>query len=276
MQLDRTRIAIHERSFTDILDLALQVIREHVAAFTLLAVLGSAPMLVINCLWIHSWDLNSYVWDDTDLSTFSRNMFLLMGLCLLELPLATAPLTLYLGQSLFVSRPDRKLLVRNLLGSLPQLILLQVLLRALLMACVIPLVFVYVSWPYLSEIILLERYPLFKRREKPISTLSRMRRLHGPASGELFARWILSLIVGGLLMVIMNAGVGIVLSVLMPAVFDTNAGVAYTFQISFWIVMMYFTVVRYLSYLDLRIRSEGWEVELQLRAEGVRLARQFG
>ena len=42
--------------------------------------------------------------------------------------------------------------------------------------------------------------------------------------------------------------------------------------LAMWLVAMYFTVVRYLCYLDLRIRHEGWEVELRLRAEGVRLA----
>ena len=38
-----------------------------------------------------------------------------------------------------------------------------------------------------------------------------------------------------------------------------------------WIVVWFFTVVRYLSYLDLRIRREGWEVELQVRAAAQRL-----
>ena len=42
-----------------------------------------------------------------------------------------------------------------------------------------------------------------------------------------------------------------------------------------WIVIGYFAVVRFLSYLDLRIRSEGWEVELAMRAEGSRIARQL-
>jgi hypothetical protein len=38
-----------------------------------------------------------------------------------------------------------------------------------------------------------------------------------------------------------------------------------------WLVLGYFAVVRYLGYLDLRIRREGWEVELLLRAERARL-----
>jgi len=44
--------------------------------------------------------------------------------------------------------------------------------------------------------------------------------------------------------------------------------------LSMWIVAGYFTVVRFLSYLDLRIRREGWEVELRVRAEAARMARQ--
>ena len=47
------------------------------------------------------------------------------------------------------------------------------------------------------------------------------------------------------------------------------------FQLSVWIVATYFAIVRFLSYLDLRIRNEGWEVELLMRAEGARLSRQL-
>jgi hypothetical protein len=46
-------------------------------------------------------------------------------------------------------------------------------------------------------------------------------------------------------------------------------------QAAFWLVIAYFTVVRFLSYLDQRIRAEGWEVELLLRAERARLESQL-
>jgi hypothetical protein len=48
------------------------------------------------------------------------------------------------------------------------------------------------------------------------------------------------------------------------------------FQLSLWIVVCYFTIVRFLTYLDLRIRREGWEVELRMRAERARLTRAPG
>jgi hypothetical protein len=43
-----------------------------------------------------------------------------------------------------------------------------------------------------------------------------------------------------------------------------------------WLVAAYFSVVRFLSYLDLRIRHEGWEVELLMRAEALRMAARVG
>ena len=46
------------------------------------------------------------------------------------------------------------------------------------------------------------------------------------------------------------------------------------FPLSMWIVAGYLCVVRFLSYLDFRIRGEGWEVELRMRAESSRLTRQ--
>ena len=63
-----------------------------------------------------------------------------------EIPLATAPATLYLGQAVFSERADRRALQRDLRKSIPQLIVFQLLLRPL-----------SVFRPFLNEVILLER-----------------------------------------------------------------------------------------------------------------------
>ncbi|MCA9262318.1 MAG: hypothetical protein KDA60_00655, partial [Planctomycetales bacterium] len=41
------------------------------------------------------------------------------------------------------------------------------------------------------------------------------------------------------------------------------------FPLSLWVVASYVAIVRFLSYLDLRIRREGWELELMLRSAAV-------
>ena len=45
----------------------------------------------------------------------------------------------------------------------------------------------------------------------------------------------------------------------------------WTAQLGIWIVVAFFGVVRFLTYIDQRIRTEGWEVELRLRAAGLAL-----
>ena len=44
------------------------------------------------------------------------------------------------------------------------------------------------------------------------------------------------------------------------------------YPLSLWLVAAYFAVVRFMCYLDLRIRREGWEVELVMRAAGNQLS----
>ncbi len=41
--------------------------------------------------------------------------------------------------------------------------------------------------------------------------------------------------------------------------------------IAVWVTVGFTAVARFLAYLDLRIRREGWEVELAMRAEGIRM-----
>ena len=46
-------------------------------------------------------------------------------------------------------------------------------------------------------------------------------------------------------------------------------------QAAMWLVAIYFTVARFLNYLNQRIHDEGWEVELFLKAERDRLERSL-
>ena len=66
----------------------------------------------------------------------------------------------------------------------------------------------------------------------------------------------------------------------IPGVFlndwSWSPAMVYVFApLAMWIVASFFAVVRFLSYLDLRIRREGWEVELRLRAQAARIAGQM-
>lgn len=273
MQLDRTRIAIRERSFADLLDLALRVIRGHALPLAVTFLVGAVPIALLN-----HWLLADTV-DEVELIGGAPVpiWYLLYNLRLIvwELPWAAAPTTIYLGKALFDDKPTAADVAKDLFRSLPQLIMFQVLIRSILTFLVVTWPVIFVGWPYLNEILLLERNPWRKRGVYGVSTASRSSMMHARNHGELFGRWMASIVVAiGLVLAIWGA----LLYLQVIVTFHwTSEYVIYTvhLQVAIWIVISYFTVVRYLSYLDLRIRTEGWEVELTMRAEAARLTRQL-
>jgi hypothetical protein len=269
MQLDKTRIAIRERNFIDILDLALAVLREHAGPLALALIAGAAPAALLNYWLLSGWLLED-AFDPGDLAGY---LFVMSLLVCWELPLATAPITLYLGQALFEERPNTARLLKDLLTSLPQMIFFQVIVRGIFVWFVISIPVPFLGWPYLSEIVLLERNPWRKRSAAGTSTFGRSSNMHGRNRAELFSRWFGSLLLGSLLVLVFWRSLWYLVRVVSGQL-ESNAP-QYTIWLpaALWLVLGFFAVVRFLSYLDLRIRTEGWEVELLLRAEAVRLTR---
>ncbi len=193
-----------------------------------------------------------------------------IALVMIEAPIATAPLTLYLGQTVFSRRAMPAQLARGFFSCLPQLFLLQFMLRALLIFPVFTCFIPYGLWPYLSEVILLERNPLLAGRGQ-ISTLRRSSVLHRGDAGIFLLRALGALFLAPLLIVALWVSQNFVLQSLLG--YDLGwTGKAVAAQVDLWLLVVYFTLARFLSYLDQRIRNEGWEVELLLRAERNRLA----
>ena len=271
MQLDKTRIAIRERSFPDILDLALHVIRRYAPALAVAFVAGVLPLALLNH-WLLSDYLNDFDIDDAPSGWY---FYFLLVLLIWETPLATAPITLYLGQALFSEQPGAGRLFKDLLASLPQLILFQVVLRGLLSCTPFTWPVLFLVWPYLNEIILLERNPWRKRGPYGTSTATRSSNMHARNRGELFNRWLGALVIGaGLIGAVAITCWYLRMLLAYEMRVDRTMYTVYL-QGAIWLVVGYFAVVRFLSYLDLRIRTEGWEVELIMRAEAARLTRQL-
>jgi len=268
VQLDRSRIAICERSWADNLDLALHVVRAYAAPLAVCALATIVPLAVLNHLFIASI-FTDLVDEDAAFGIF----YWITALIMIEVPLATAPMTIFLGQALFVEKPAAKDVWRAFVGSLPQLILLQGLLRTMFILPVFTWIVPYAMWPYLNEVILLERNPLVGRREQ-ISTLKRNSLLHRGKSGDYLVRAVGAL----LLSVLLITAIYMTEDLLARNLFGFEPGPTgwlVEVQIAFWLVAVYFTAVRFLSYLDGRIRNEGWEVELLLRAQRAKLTRQI-
>jgi len=131
----------------------------------------------------------------------------------------------------------------------------------------------YAAWPFLNEVILLERNPLFGRRGR-MSTFKRNSLLHHGKSGVFTA----SALGAAFLSSILITALWLTQKVLLDWLFGyqvDGVGWLIIMQAAFWLVAGYFTVARFLGYLDQRIRIEGWEVELSFRAQRERLTRQI-
>ena len=281
MQFDNTRIAIRERDLLDVLDLSLHVIRRYALPWLVTSVIGAAPLAILN------WWLLRAAWRGSG----EQNWWLYGGMMIVlvgwELPLAAALTTRFFGHAVFMDRPPAKQIVRDLRDSVPQLLLYQVLLRGL---AFLPALFLgelwwiwavvfwwmpFVFFPYLNEVILLERNPLLRKRGR-MTTWQRSQALHAGSRGNQFGRWLMALMFATLMTIGMSLTIWYLDGFLTH---HRNFGDAFfliDIPAALWLVAGFFAVARYLSYLDMRIRREGWEVELQVRAEGERLARQIG
>ncbi|MBN1910448.1 MAG: hypothetical protein JW818_11960 [Pirellulales bacterium] len=272
MQLDRTRIVIREREFSDVLDLSLQVIRRYAGPLAIALLVGIAPLFALNC-YLLSGLVDPHTLDSEGPWPF---VWMVLILVVWEIPLATAPATLFLGRALFENQPSVGKVAMDFLKSLPQLIIYQVLFRALLVAPVLPWPWLFTQRAYLNEVILLERNPMFRGRKRGPSTGSRCQALHWGWGGDLFARWLGAIAMGAVMVglswsILAKGNEALVSELEWQSLWETRF-----FHLALWGAIGFFTVVRFLSYLDLRIRREGWEVELILRAEAARLDRDAG
>lgn len=269
MQFDHQRIVIRERGFVDLLDLSLRVLRAYAAPLVGLFLLGIAPAMLLNAYLLNGLEVQLHE------SVVPREyLFYLVFLTLVEAPLATAPITLFLGHALFLEKPRAGRIAKEFMLSLPQILLFQVVFRIPLLALIFPWIYLFGNWPFINEVILLERNPVFRRQAGQMTTFRRLRTLHGGVAGDLFPRWLASMAFGAALFASLWLG-SLTLCGMLFNEWEWE-GPTFTFflPLCLWIVLGFFAVVRYLGYLDLRIRREGWEVELLMRAEGVRLTRQ--
>jgi hypothetical protein len=275
MRFDKTWIAIRERSFGDILDLAARVARVHGGRLLLLWALGVAPAMALNH-WILSELIDRNQLQSDDYYAILATVAILALLVIVEAPLATALVTVFLGQAMFIEQPSARTIAGATARSLGQLVLLQVVVRGALIVSVWAAIVPFVLWPYLNEIILLEGNRLWSRRQGRPTTMRRSWALHSRARGELMGRWVATMALAAVLTASLGLSIWLV-RLLLAANMEFGDLTLYTLdlQAAMWLVAGYLTVARFLSYLDLRIRDEGWEIELKLRAEGDRLWRQL-
>lgn len=255
MKTDAVRVAIRPRGLLECLDLAVMFCGRRPLPVAAATAIGAAPFIVLNRVVASGLGA-------ADALPFA-------GILALETAWAAVPLTLYLGQSVFAERFSLRAAVRDFAGGLPALLLFQGVLRAACLAVCVLAPVVFVGMYYLDQVILLERPPLAKvwQRRSAINRgrVMGMVRLAcvdalllacGTALGTRLLAAVASLWRGRGIDWDFLGG-----EALAAAIFSWHG------QIAFWATCGFLTVFRFFTYLDGRIRREGWDVELRLRAD---------
>lgn len=257
MRPDRLQIVVRPRGILECLDLAAFFCGRRPLGVAAAAALGVVPCLILNRLLLAQVQEPEMV-------------FVLGWLVLaLELPWATAPLTLYLGQAVFAERISWSLAWRSFVGALPAMFLFQLILRGVCLATFVLAPVVFVGMHYLNPILLLER-PAFSR------VWSRRLAMSSRGTGHVLALVVVQAIV---LLAGWSFGVQFIETAAaawrgfgpdpMPGEAAVSVGrIVFPIgvELAFWIVTSFLTVFRFFAYLDTRIRREGWDVELKLRS----------
>lgn len=246
----QTWVQIKERGYLDLLDLALVVIRERPLTLGVTALLGAAPFAALN-VWLMS------------LSHFHPLAFLY--LFPMEVPWATAPLTIVLGGLMFGERPTAWQIVKTLARSFVPMFFFQCLVRTILISCFVFYPLVPARLGFVNEVSLLER-------GQWRSVYRRSANLSDQRGGDLLGQWLVQLFFGTLFVLGFWAGTGAILQTLLTSEVTWEPNWSDFFDarthLAIWVAIAFFAVVRFLTYLDQRIRLEGWEVRLRLRSVG--------
>ena len=308
MQFDKTAVTISQRRLLDLIDLSLIVFRSYLSVIVLCALIGIAPFAVLN--FILTFPLWEYEYlamrsaDFTDPLVYRVRFYIIqMALVFLQMPLALSGLTYFVGQAVFVEQQSIKHVFKSCWERWFQLAYVLGFCRFALL-CYLQLLFMFynpelnlglelgiclfllcgsvfvvrAARPFAPEILVLERTNLLKGKSSNATPSYALRNkwLHSMQFSDNFgADLLLSLIA------MMGVACLSISLVLLAGVISKN----WTWSewvdllgipIACWIIAIWMTIIRFLLYMNTRIQTEGWEVELKFKAESERLAEATG
>lgn len=299
MQLDRTEIVVRQRSVLELLDLSLLVLQRHYKTVLFVCAIIGLPLLALDVLAIR-WMMNEdsmLVAEDLPSPLFVMRLRYtshLVLLFVLQFPLVSLPATVLLGNQIFFQTITIPSLLRRLAPIALRSFVILGIVRLGLVGLVLELfvdretvfdgsietwIFLVVAGigiilraisPFSPEILGLELCPL-RSSKNEITYAQRSKSLHGQLVAEHILRFLVSLCFG-LLMALMLLGTILFIQGSLTADWQWNGWYDFVLlPLCMWLVGAYMAVFRFLSYLDSRIRLEGWEIELRVRAEAERL-----
>ncbi len=294
MQLDKTNIVIRERGAGDTLDLTLFVVRHNLGQLLFLLALGVVPFAILNYFCI-GWMLDVDRRDYTEMQVTGlavRHYMWMTALIAVQAPIATAFITRFMGDYVFLGGPPLKRVMKDVLSRLVALLYVQGVLRlgfvvmimvffidrdsesyvaeSLAMFAMIGNLLIRAIRPYINELVILERNPFSSKDNNTLTVAVRSSRLHSDDPSAFF-RFVIGSVFGVFLSIALINMIYVTIGVLFG---DTSFSPIIRHIVvptACWLSAGFLAVTRFMNYLNRRIENEGWEVELRIKAEASRL-----
>ena len=181
---------------------------------------------------------------------------------------------------MFAKKRRAREILKTFARSFGPLLFYQFFIRTILLSTCLFSLLIPVQLTFLNPVILLEPRPKARESRKWFQAIRRSSLLSGDRGADLFALWFSQVAFGALFLFCFRIACGalwslIVLGTLSSGLpdFEDDAFWADFFfgpriQVGAWILVGFFGVTQFLTYIDQRIRLEGWAVELSLREVG--------
>lgn len=254
MSLDvlRARVAFRDRAFIDVLDLALRFLVVHGKLYAKVAAVAILPCVAITLAIAWSW-----------------GWWAAWILALLLSFVAQVPFTVLASRLVFQERVSARAVLRAAAGDIPRIVVMRALwipLIALASTVVVAGVWLGAIFLFVDEVMILER-------SRIVPAFGRSQRIASGSMGEVLAAIAMVVAVPVVAMALADIGgrafIGELLQFREPAAAWTEGGSVLA-VLGWFGVIPYVATARFFTYLNVRTRAEGWDIQTRFAAIAAR------
>lgn len=254
MSLDvlRARVAFRDRAFIDVLDLAVRFLVVHARSYAKVALVAVLPCLALSLVVASAWGWVA-AWITAFLLTF----------------VAQVPFTVLASRLVFQEQVAVGAVLRSAAGDLPRVLTMRVMWLVAVgvtAVVVVPGVWLSAIFLYVDEVMILER-------SRVAPAFGRSQRIASGSMGETFAAVAMVIVVPLLAVAMADIGgrafIGELLQFRAPEPAWSHGGSVLAL-VGWFGVIPYVATARFFTYLNVRTRAEGWDIQTRFAAIAAR------
>jgi hypothetical protein len=255
MSLDvvRARVSFRNRAFIDVMDLALRFLAVHSKLYAKVAAIVLAPCIALTLGAAWAWD-------------WTAGWIVAVGLC----AAAQVPFTVLASRLVFHDKVSARAVVGAAVRQVPRILVMRFGWAALVafatMIFLVPGAWVASLFLFVDEVMILER-----SRIGP--AFGRSQRIAASAKGEAVTGVLMVVVVPLAAIALADIGgrafIAEILQFRAPAAMWTSGGSVLA-VLGFFGIVPYVTTARFFTYLNVRTRAEGWDIQTRFAAIAAR------